>query len=530
MPWRPGGCYPAPVHRAAAVTRKPESIVALAAFGLAALAAAWIVRPIHVGMLGYDAAASVLYFQRLLAGTTLEAFTGATPKALLTGVYGLAYSLVPDWRVISWLAIAAYAGGIACSAVLAYRLSGIVAAAFVVVGLVGSAELLRDVDLAYAVSWALLCWAIAGLLVTASRPRFAWAGIVLAVGGLARYETLILVGLAGLALLGGAALARAQGRPMTSLRARAPILLGLLALPIQALHDWLLTGDPLYASNVPVIGSAGLPLVGVSGALRAIGNHYAAEPVLIALAVLGLATLVLRARWEIAGGLVALALGVMAFIVFLAIRRIYISDRYIAPADIALTFAAAIGLGSLRVPPLEVPFRGRLPRNGLVTVAAIVGSVTALAVVRPFGPLDRTTRSAITVNAAVHRDIALVVPDLRRELADVPGVRAWPTDSSPTGAMGARSILLAPVLTVPQLAVELGLPLSSISGTVGASITTDGTYPRPGQLVFHQVDRDQPPAAFTLFEVDRATTVGHITVDPLLVDAAHRFWLVRIGP
>jgi hypothetical protein len=96
--------------------------------------------------------------------------------------------------------------------------------------------------------------------------------------------------------------------------------------------------------------------------------------------------------------------------------------------------------------------------------------------------------------------------------------------------MGARSVVLAPVLTVPQLAVELGLPLSSISGTVGASITTDGTYPRPGQVVFHQVDRDTPAAPFALFEVDRPTAVGRITLDPLLVDPARRFWLVRIGP
>ena len=80
-------------------------------------------------------------------------------------------------------------GGIAASAVLAYRLSGVVAAAFAVVGLLGSAELLTDVDLAYAVSWALLCWAVAGLLEMTARPRFAWAGILLAIGGLARYET-----------------------------------------------------------------------------------------------------------------------------------------------------------------------------------------------------------------------------------------------------------------------------------------------------------------------------------------------------
>jgi hypothetical protein len=504
-------------------------MVALAAFGLAGFTAAWIVRPIHVGSLGYDAAASVLYFQRLLDGRTLEAFTGATPKALLTGVYGLAYGLVPDWRVISWLAIAAYGAGIAASAVLAYRLSGVGAAAFAAVALVGSVQLLSDVDLAYAVSWALLCWAVAGLLVTASRPRFAWAGVALALGGLARYETLILVGLAGLVVLAGAALARIRARPMAPWRARALILLGLLAIPVQVSHDWLLTGDPLYAEKVPVIGSAGLPLVGVSGALRAIGNHYAAEPVLIALALIGVGIL-LQARWEIAGGILALSLGIVAFIIFLALRGIYVSDRYIAPADLALSFAAAVGLGALRVPFLEAWLRDRLSRRGLVAVAVILGSAAALATVRPFGPLDRATRSAIAVNAGVHRDIARVVPELQHLLGDVAGVRDWPTNGSPTAPMGGQATLLAPILTVPQLAVELDLPLTSISGTLAASIATDGTYPRPGQVVFHQVDRDSPSAAFRLFEVDVPTAAGRISVDPILVDPAHRFWLVRIMP
>jgi len=510
--------------------------VLLSAFGLAALAAAWIIRPIHAGMLGYDAAASVLYFQRLLNGTNLEAFVGATPKALLTGVYGLAYGLIPDWRVVSWLAIAAYAAAIAASAALAYRLAGVVAAAFVTVGLIGSAELLKDVDLAYAVSWALLCWAAAGLLVTATRPRYAGAGIVLAVGGLARFETLIIVGLAGLVLLFGAILARVRGRSAAAFRVRAPILLGLLAIPVQAAHDWLLTGDLLYAEQVPIIGSAGAPLVGVGGVLRSIGNHYAAEPVLIVLAVIGIAILCVRARWDIVVGLVALTVGVLAFLVFLAIRQIYVSGRYIAPADVALIFAAGIGIASLRVPGLEAMARdGRRGRSLIAGIAgiagvAVIGAGAALAIVRPFGPLDRATRSAITTNAVVHRDIDQVVPELQRVLADVPGAREWPTDGSPTRAMGARSVVLAPILTIPQLAVDLQLPLSAISGTDGTAIRDDGSYPRPGQLVFHHVDRDEPPEAFVRFEVDRPTVVGSITVDPLLVDPDDRFWLVRIRP
>lgn len=518
------------MHRVTSAIKHPEFLVALTAFGLSAAAAAWIIRPIHAGTLGYDAAASVLYFQRMLSGHQLEAFVGATPKALLTGVYGLAYGLVPDWRIISWVAIMAYASGIAASSVLAYRLAGIVAAAFVAVGMIGSTELLKDVDLAYAVSWALLCWAIAGLLVSGSRPRYAWAGIVLAIGGLARFETLIIVALAGFVLVVGASVARIRRRPTAAYRVRAPILLGLLAIPLQAAHDWVLTGDALYAAKVPVLGSVGLPLVGVGGVLRSIGSHYAAEPVLIVLAVIGILTLCMRAKWDIAVGLVALTAGVMAFLMFLAFRQVYVSGRYIAPADVALIFSAGIGIASLRVPTIEALMRDRSWDLRPLAMIAVAGSVAALAIVRPFGPFDGATRSAIAVNSVVHRDIDQVVPDLRRAVSDAPAIRDWPDDGSPTRAMGERAAILAPILTVPQLAVDLHLPLSSISGTVGSSIRSDGTYPRSGQIVFHHVDRDQPPEAFDLFEVDRTTANGSITVDPLRIDPDQRYWVVRIGP
>lgn len=508
----------------------PELAVAGSVFVLSLAAAALIVRPFHVGTAGYDAAASVLYFERLSAGRALEAFVGATPKALLTAVYGLAFSVVPDWRIVSWLAIFAYACGISATATLAFRVAGPVAAGFVAVGLIGSAELLQDVDLAYAVSWALLCWALAGLLVTAARPRYAWAGVALAVGGLARAETLIIVGLAGLLIVAGALIAHRRGLPTQPFRTRAPILLGLLALPIQAAHDWLLTGDPLYAEKVPVLGSAGTPLVGVSGALRFIAGHYATEPALVLLAVVGLAVLVARHRWDVVAGLIALGPGVAAFILLLAVERIYISNRYIAPADLAITLAAGIGLADVSVPLLKRATRMARRSTGRAIATALVGGLVAFVIVRPFGPIDLPTRRAIVANGLVHRDIGLVIAPIDAALARIDNPREWPADGSPTGPTGTRAVLLVPILTVPQMAVDLRLPLSSLTGTVATSIRSDGSYPRIGQLVFHDVDRDMPAAAFRIFEVDRPTSTGAILVDPILVDAKHRFWLDRIGP
>jgi hypothetical protein len=508
----------------------PALAVAGSAFVLALAVAALIVRPFHVGTAGYDAAASVLYFERISAGRTLEAFVGATPKALLTAVYGLAFSIVPDWRIVSSLAILAYASGISATATLAYRIAGPVAAGFVAVGLIGSAELLQDVDLAYAVSWALLCWAVAGLLVTATKPRYAWAGVALAVGGLARAETLIIVVLAGVLIVAGTLIARRRGLPTSALRDRAPILLGLLAIPIQAGHDWLLTGDPLYAQRVPVLGSAGLPLVGVPGAIRFLAGHYATEPALVLLAAVGLAVLVARRRWDVVAGLIALGPGVAAFILLLAVERIYVSNRYIAPADLGLTFAAGIGLADISVPLLKRATRMARRSTGRALAAALVGGLVAFVTVRPFGPIDLPTRRAIVTNGLVHRDIALVIAPIDVALERVDDARGWPAEGSPTGPTGSRAVLLVPVLTMPQMAVDLRLPLSSITGTRATSIRTDGTYPRAGQVVFHDIDRDLPRQAFRIFETDRPTTTGAVTIDPLVVDSKHRFWLVRVGP
>lgn len=510
--------------------RRPEAIVGLLTFVVAVAIATFMVRPFQAGTLGYDAAGSVLYFDRIVAGRQLEAFLGATPKPLLTLVYGLVHSIIPDWRAISWLAIVAYGAGIGALSALAYRVGGAVAAGFCAAGLLGSAELLQDVDLAYAVSWALLCWAVAGLLVTASRPRYGWAGIALAVGALARFETLIVVALGALVLCCGAILARRRRRSTAAIRERAPILLGLLALPIQMTHDVFLAGDPFYSQSVPVLGSVGLRLVGMSGVAAQIGAHYAGEPVLILLATLGLSRLLRRRQWTLVCGIVALSVGVLAFLLFLGWRGTYVSARYIAPVDLALTFAAAIGASSIRIDTGLQAVRSIAGRGGLIPFGAVVGAVLAVALIRPLGPLDPATRKAIVVNGAVHRDLDRVTPTIRTAISETGGLPPWPTDGSPTRRTGWQAAIMVPILTVPQLAVDLDLPLSALTGTVGDSLSMDGSYPRPGQLVFHDVDRDAPAAAFKMFEVTSPTLVGRLLITPILVDPRGRFWLVRIGP
>ena len=269
----------------------PWVLLFIVAFGGAFV----LVLPVRVGQVGYDTAASVLYFDRLLAGRHLESFVAATPKPLLTVVDGFLHAATGDWRPISWLALAVYALDVVLAGVLARRLAGPVAAAFVAVGVAGTWALLEDASAAYAVGPAVLFWLLAGLLTTAPRPRYGLAGVALLLAGLARFETLILVGLIASVLVGWR-LAAALGRKERPPSRAWLLLLGFLALPIQMLHDVLLTGDPFWSERVPVLVSeAGSPLIGVGGAIRLILNHYAPWAILVVLAALGVALLVITA-------------------------------------------------------------------------------------------------------------------------------------------------------------------------------------------------------------------------------------------
>ena len=188
---------------------------------------------------------------------------GATPKPLLTVVYGLLYNVTGDWRAISLATTGAFAVGVLLAACLVQRLAGLPAAVFVAIGLTGLSLLQSDLDPVDATPWAMVGWFGAGLLVARPRPRFGLAGLVLMLATLARLETLALVGCALAALVGlwavrrcasadvaGRLLGRDRARRLAQIPAaprRAWLLaLAFAALPIMLAHDWPLTGDPFY--------------------------------------------------------------------------------------------------------------------------------------------------------------------------------------------------------------------------------------------------------------------------------------------
>lgn len=526
---------------------------AVAAFvGSAAIGLA-LIRPWIAGPVGFDSAAAVIHFDRIVAGQILEAFVTTTPKPFLTAAYGLLFAISHDWRLISLADIGAYAACSAAAWLLFGRVAGPAAAAFAAAATVGSATLLSELAMAYAVPWALLFWLLAGLGATATRPRFGLAGICLMLAVLARLESLVLVGTIAAVLLGATLAGRVGGSPIHAPGRRAwLLLLGFLALPIMLLHDWRLTGDPFFWTEVSARFSAAAAssVQTPPELLLAIGRHFRTEAVLVLIAAVGVIG-VLRARaWVVGLGLLGLGPGVGLFLLFLSARGIYVSDRYYAAMDLALIGAAAMAFALLPVGRLrgarQSPEsaasdavgggpRGQPPTPaGLATLAvaasiAFGGLVGVVAVWRG-GLLSASIRADIAAQReeAQHADEAL--PALAAELDRIPGSRASPAGLDWRTSRSELTIIRVPALERPRLAVDLGVPVSRIGGTGASMLVPNEAFLEPSRLVFHDRLGDRPAAAYASLEVTKPTTIGGHLVTPLAAKQAEGWWVLRIDP
>jgi MFS family permease len=516
--------------------------VALTAFTLAVATAMVVIRPLHGTSVEFDSAASVLYFDRIIAGHHLEAPVGATPKPFLTVVFGLLYGLSHDWRVLVWATVAAYGGGISLAAVLARRVAGIGGAAFVTVALIASAPLLVDVSRAYAVAWALLGWAIAGLAVTAKHPRYDIAALALFLASLARIETFVVLVTAAFALFAASVLARRR-EDLAPPRAALILLTAFLALPVMLLHDWLLTGDPFWFVNVSARYSAAVPdVVAIQTPTYMVfwvTRYILGFGMLTILAFLGFLLVVRRRQISLALGLLALGLGVGAFLVLLSVRGTFVSTRYATPMGLAIMFLAGVGFGSVRVPWLvswarvlvrHPPWRRSGIRTAIAVVTIVVATVSAAALVRPFGPRDAATNSAIANSLDQAVDVDRLLPLIRNALGSVPGAFDPETDSSLAQDHGTASVLLyVPALDRPRFAVDLGLPLFRIEGNPTAGIDPDALVSVPGRIVYHDRRRDVGSGFAALESSSPTIEVGDGTLVLLASDATRGYWLWQVA-
>lgn len=494
--------------------------------GVSAIAI-WLVQPLNGGPAAADAASSVLHFERIVSGRHLEAWLNTTPKPLLTVVYGLLHAIDGQWRLVSLAAVLATALGIVLAAEAVRRVAGLAAAAFALVALVGSNSLATEASWAYGLPWAFVLWMAAGLVLLRPRPLYGVAGAFLALAGLARPESLLLVGVATV-LLGAAAV---RGTPAP--RRAWLLMFGWLTIPALCLHDLLLTGDPLWwlsvAPHAVEINDGRARSIG--GTLYLSASRVFAMSILAVEAVVGGIIVLRRRQWVAAAGLVTLGPLVIVYTWLLAVRHVQVLPHYLHPAELAIILAAAVAVGSLL--DLGRPrLAARVPRltggiGRMVVVAAAV--VLAVASSQPFTPLNDRARRLVATQGVLDRRVAALLPVIETNVALIP-----PRATSVPGPMGspdpAGVRLFIPRHRLPRMAVDLDLPLTTIAVLVPAEVDLAAGYPPIDSIVYMdgRVDPASVGPGTAVMRVTTATTVGGVRIVPLETDPAAGIWIVRL--
>ena len=482
-----------------------------------------IIRPFVDAPVGFDTQATVLYFERIVTGTRLEQALTTTPKPLLTLVYGPIHSATGDWRPIVWLTMLVHAGAAGLAAVVWMRAVGL--SAGIAGGLVvaGFPLLIEDAAFGNGVPWALFGWLLATLLMAGGRPRPVAAGVVLALAALARLETLVLV--AGFAVALGwlrwGPWPLPGPRPSPPPRTLLTLAIPLLALPAMLVHDWLLTGDPLfwlavsqrYSDAIRATRDVLDPLERTTWFIR---RYLGLWPVL-PFAIIGLVELVRTRRWGELIGLAVMGAGIAAFLVLLAARGTYAPHRYAIPVDLAVLFAAAVGFGRsadavARLAVRRVPGRPAVARGAVL--AAVVSVAVGGAAIGRAGPFDPGIVDGIGDLRVVNENGARIAAHVRA------------ADALPPPVAGPR--LLVPIPILPRTAVDLDLPLTDIGGLSVRALDLAGASFRTGQFVAHDLRGDVPRGAYALLETDVPVRIGDVILEPRLIDGAAGLWVFAV--
>jgi hypothetical protein len=481
-----------------------------------------LTRPVTAGPVSFDVGGEVIHFERLVHGHRLEQYLTTTPKPILTFVYGLLHAWTDDWRAISWASILAFGLAVALLTLVVRRVAGTAPAAFVGIGLAGSALLLEDVGLALGWGWALLFLACAAAALTQPAPRYAVAGFAMAAAVLVRIELLVVVAGIGLVLVVAALVPRLPRPP----RGAWFLLLGGLALPVMLLHDALLIGDPLFWAKISGYYSAGAPDLRDIGELAAaVWARYRAIPLLVILAVLGVVELLRMRQWALGTGLLLLGPGIAAFMFFLALRGTFVPDRYLIPVDASLIVAAGFSLHAVRLRPAIVAATRRVVAPLRATLLAAGVALLAIIITPTWALIDAPARTVVFNQRWLMIDLRAVLPVLRAEVEERPAIRAFPAgdgDGEPT--------FFVPVRARPMIAADLGLPLTEVASTFGPNIDLGAGYPRPGQVLFHDMHGERYLVGFEPFQIDAPVEVGGVRLVPLAANPDRGYWVVAIEP
>jgi hypothetical protein len=493
-----------------------------------AVAVGLLVRLPGPATLDPDEHAAVLYFDRLVSGDRLEEPLLSSPKPLLTVVHGLAWRADHDWRLLEALAVAAFALAVVCLARAASRLGGPPAGAATVLAVAGSGPLVLQAARGNSMVFALAAWSVALDALTrgtgptrpawdrgapgsdgdseatgpgrdrgAAGPAWGLAAGALLVAGLARAESWLLLPLAAAY---GLLACRRGGR-------RAALLVLPLAAPLLWLaHDWLLTGDPLYAVRVPGRYTdlvSGRQVVAPADWLALVARRYLADPLLLALAAAGTIWLARRRAWLWLVALGATGTGVLALLGLQAWQGTYISWRYFDPADLAVRLTAAFGAAALATWAADRLVRGR----GAVATAVLLVGVACW----PLAPVDPVVSSTLDRDTRLSANAATAIGVLAPVAAE---------HGTIVTASGPQRV---------RVAVELGLPLERVRDLFQAGRAAPlGQALAGSAAVFHDADGDQPTERFAPLSVTVPRRVGEVELVPLRTDPGRGLYVHRV--
>jgi hypothetical protein len=494
-------------------------------FLVAVASAVRLVRPIWSGSVGPDAAAPILEFRRLLAGHQVEGHLTQTSKPVFDVVYGIIYGIAGDWRPVVWAAIVAFALSVVLATVLAHRVGGLASAAFAAAAFIVSPILLVDISLAYAVTWMTLFLLVAGLMVTAERPRYGVAGLALMCAVLARPEAIAVVAVALVALIAAEIRAVVWHRPRPPGRAYLT-LFGFLAIPILMGHDAVLFGDPLFWSKTALVNSEGRKVRGLLAMIDWMRQHFLGQAALLPLAAAAIYVMVSRRRWQIAIGLFGVVFGIAILFIVSGARGTFLSSRYLVPIDLGLLFAAAIGVSALDVPGVRRwagTWMGLNARRSILPIA--LGLLVALAIA-PIGPLEAATRTSIAKQVQLHANAARALVAIKTNLTDRP---SW-HDLPPSQGFSEHPLVIVPSRLRQQAAVELDLPLGDVAYSIQSDLLDPANgKPAPGTLIYHdRLDDNPADPRYKLLEISQPTVIGGSRYVPILVDEAAGIWVLRV--
>jgi hypothetical protein len=520
--------YTAPNDSQSPVIVRSVAVAALAALALAV--GVELAQPFRTASIAFDSQVAVLDFARLTAGRQVEAFLSTTPKPLLTFVFGPLELLTRDWRSLAWATLGAFALGVVLMAELAHRFAGRSAWLFVGIGLAGSGALLFDVGYALAVPWAMLGWAVAGLAISRPKPCYGLAGIALMLATLARLESILIVALSAIILIGLELPPIARVAAGVGIR-RPPrrawlILVGFGALPVMVLHDLLIYGDPLFWASVAVRYSASTTqhILGPAALLGWLIGHYLSLWPLVVLGLLGVARLVRQRTWIGLVGWLALGPGMAIFLLVLAVRRIYVPDRYVAPIDIAAIVAAGVGTAWV----LEEVARQLARRLGRATavnlLAALIVVGIAIAGTWPSGILNADLHASVQTSRALAGDLDEMLPSLRSVIAEIPGAQAWGSAES----RPPRPPLLVPAAYQPRLSVDLDTPLTLLGGLSPGQVGPLGGDPGNGRFLVLDRNYSGSSPVVEPYETAIERTLNGIVIIPIASNPNRGWWIIRL--